>query len=97
MWFLIVLLQLESNASSFSPGRADQYLYPYYRRDMDEGRLTLEEAQEILDAAFIKFNQIVYMRNTDGAAFFAGFPIHPGFPDMELKSSRHEQPASVLP
>lgn len=75
MWFLIVLLQLESNASSFTPGRADQYLYPYYRKDLDEGRMTLEEAQEILDAAFIKFNQIVYMRNTDGAAFFAGFPI----------------------
>ena len=75
MWFLIVLLQLESNASSFSPGRADQYLYPYYRKDIDEGRLTLQEAQELLDAVFIKFNQIVYMRNTDGAAFFAGFPI----------------------
>ncbi len=75
MWFLIVLLQMESNASSFSPGRADQYLYPYFRRDLDEGRATLEELQELLDAVFIKFNQIVYMRNTDGAAFFAGFPI----------------------
>lgn len=75
MWFLIVFLQMESNASSFSPGRADQYLYPYFKKDLDEGRSTLEEMQEILDAVFIKFNQIVYMRNTDGAAFFAGFPI----------------------
>lgn len=75
MWFLMVFLQMESNASSFSPGRADQYLYPYFRRDLDEGRATLSEMQEILDAVFIKFNQIVYMRNTDGAAFFAGFPI----------------------
>lgn len=75
MWFLIVFLQMESNASSFSPGRADQYLYPYFRKDLDEGRSTPEEMQEILDAVFIKFNQIVYMRNTDGAAFFAGFPI----------------------
>ena len=30
LWFLFVLLHLESNASSFSPGRIDQYLYPYY-------------------------------------------------------------------
>ena len=28
-WFLYVILQMESNASSFSPGRMDQYLYPY--------------------------------------------------------------------
>ena len=41
LWFLFVLLQAESNASSFSPGRADQYLYPYYERDIaarDTGR-----------------------------------------------------------
>ncbi len=75
LWFLFVLLQMESNASSFSPGRADQYLYPYFRRDFDSGALALDEAQELVDALFIKFNQIVYMRNTKSAAFFAGFPI----------------------
>ena len=75
LWFLFVLLQMESNASSFSPGRADQYLYPYFRRDFDAGVLTLSEAQELADALFIKFNQIVYLRNTKSAAFFAGFPI----------------------
>lgn len=75
LWFLFVLLQLESNASSFSPGRADQYLYPYFERDMKVGAISLEDAQELIDALFIKFNQIVYMRNTQSAAFFAGFPI----------------------
>ena len=30
VWFLFVILHMESNASSFSPGRLDQYLYPYY-------------------------------------------------------------------
>jgi formate C-acetyltransferase len=75
LWFLMVLLEMESNASSFSPGRADQFLYPYFRRDFDRGILSYESAQELLDLLFIKFNQIVYMRNTEGAAFFAGFPI----------------------
>ena len=75
LWFLFVLLELESNASSFSPGRADQYLYPYYKAGIEDGSLTPESAQELLDAMFIKFNQIVYMRNTKSAAFFAGFPI----------------------
>ncbi|GHV73220.1 formate C-acetyltransferase [Spirochaetia bacterium] len=75
LWFLMVLLEMESNASSFSPGRADQFLYPYFKHDFDRGLLSYEAAQELLDLMFIKFNQIVYLRNTDGAEFFAGFPI----------------------
>ena len=75
VWFLFVLLQLESNASSFSPGRMDQYLYPYYRRDIDSGVLDLEEALELIEALWLKFNQIVYLRNAGSAKYFAGFPI----------------------
>lgn len=75
MWFLFVILNMESNASSFSPGRADQYLYPYFRADLDKGLITPEDALELTEAVWLKFNQIVYMRNAHSAAFFAGFPI----------------------
>jgi pyruvate formate-lyase/glycerol dehydratase family glycyl radical enzyme len=75
VWFLFVILQMESNASSFSPGRLDQYLYPYFIDDLESGRLELNEAIELMDALFIKFNQIVYMRNKNSAEYFAGFPI----------------------
>ena len=75
VWFLYVLLHLESNASSFSPGRMDQYLYPYYRADLEAGRLDLAGALELVEALWLKFNQIVYLRNSHSAAFFAGFPI----------------------
>jgi len=75
LWFLFVLLQAESNASSFSPGRMDQYLYPYLKEDLDSGRLKLEEAQILLEHLWLSFNKIVYMRNTEGARYFAGFPI----------------------
>lgn len=75
VWFLFVLLQLESNASSFSPGRMDQYLYPYFRRDLEAGNIDAAEALEIIEALYVKFNQIVYMRNSSGATYFAGFPI----------------------
>jgi pyruvate formate-lyase/glycerol dehydratase family glycyl radical enzyme len=75
VWFLFVILQMESNASSFSPGRLDQYLYPFFIDDLESGRLELNEAIELLDALFIKFNQIVYMRNKNSAEYFAGFPI----------------------
>lgn len=75
VWFLFVTLQMESNASSFSPGRLDQYLQPYLIEDLESGVLTLAEAQELLDALWLKFNQIVYMRNASSAQYFAGFPI----------------------
>ena len=74
VWFLFVILQMESNASSFSPGRLDQYLYLFYKQDLKSGRIDSEKAIELLDALFIKFNQVVYMRNTHSAKYFAGFP-----------------------
>ncbi|GHV80726.1 formate C-acetyltransferase [Spirochaetia bacterium] len=74
-WFLFVVLHLESNASSFSPGRMDAWLYPYYQKDIDAGRLDQQEALEIIECLWIKFNEIVYMRNRHSAKYFAGFPI----------------------
>jgi len=75
LWFLYVILQMESNASSFSPGRADQYLYPYYRRDIDQVLISQQDSLELIEALWLKFNQIVYLRNSHSAKYFAGFPI----------------------
>ena len=74
VWFLFVLLHLESNASSFSPGRMDQTLLPYYEESVAEG-MTEEEALELTECLWLKFNQVVYLRNEMGARYFAGFPI----------------------
>lgn len=75
IWFLMVVLHMESNASSFSPGRLDRILYPYYQADMEKGILDEEKALEIVECLWLKFNQIVYMRNAHSAKYFAGFPI----------------------
>jgi len=75
LWFLFVILHMESNASSFSPGRMDQYMYPYYQKDIEAGRITQQDALEILECLWLKFNQIVYLRNQNSAKYFAGFPI----------------------
>lgn len=75
LWFLFVVLHMESNASSFSPGRMDQYLYPYYQKDIEKGIISKQEALEILECLWLKFNQIVYFRNQHSAKYFAGFPI----------------------
>jgi formate C-acetyltransferase len=75
VWFLFVLLQIESNASSFSPGRFDQYMLPYLERDLESGKLTLAQAQELLEYLWLKFNEIVLLRSSSSARYFAGFPI----------------------
>jgi formate C-acetyltransferase len=75
VWFLLVLLQIESNASSFSLGRLDQYLLPYLERDLDSGALSLAEAQELLEYLWLKCNEIVLLRSSSSARYFAGFPI----------------------
>ena len=74
VWFLYVILQMEGNASSFSPGRMDQYLYPHYLYSRERG-MTLEDALEITECLWLKFNQLVYLRNSNSARYFAGFPI----------------------
>lgn len=75
LWFLFVILHMESNASSFSPGRIDSFLYPYYKKDKKLGKLDDQRALEIVESLWLKFNEIVYMRNSHSAKFFAGFPI----------------------
>ncbi len=75
VWFLFVLLQIESNASSFSPGRFDQYMPPYLERDLASGWLTLPQAQELLEYLWLKFSEIVLLRSSKSARYFAGFPI----------------------
>lgn len=74
LWFLFAILHMESNASSFSPGRLDMVLEPYYRASADEG-MGDDRALELIECLFIKFNQIVYMRSAGSAKYFAGFPI----------------------
>ncbi len=75
IWFLMTILHMESNASSFSPGRLDRILWPYYQADVEQGILDRERALEIIECLWLKFNQIVYMRNAHSAKYFAGFPI----------------------
>jgi len=75
LWVLFVVLHTESNASSFSPGRLDVALRPYYEAGVADGTLSPERALELIECLFLKFNQIVYLRNAHSAKYFAGFPI----------------------
>ena len=58
-WFLYTLLS--SGGELIPLGRLDQYLFPYYQRDVEQGFLTREEAREILGSFLVKFNErIIY-------------------------------------
>ncbi len=72
-WFVQLLLQVESSGHSISPGRFDRYMYPYYKRDIDSGRITREEAQELLDCIWVKLNDINKVRDAASADGFAGY------------------------
>jgi len=71
-WFVQQLLQIESSGHSISPGRFDQYMYPYYKKDLDSGKLTREFAQELMDCIWVKLNDLNKCRDKDSAEGFAG-------------------------
>ncbi len=74
-WFVQMLLQTESSGHSISPGRFDQYMYPYYKKDIENGSITKEFAQELIDCLWIKLNDLSKVRDKDSAAGFAGYSM----------------------
>lgn len=74
-WFVQMLLQVESSGHSISPGRFDQYMYPYYKKDLDEGKITREEAQELMDCIWVKLNDLNKVRDAASAEGFAGYSL----------------------
>ena len=74
-WFVQQLLQVESSGHSISPGRFDQYMYPYYKEDIDKGVITREAAQELLDCIWVKLNDLNKVRDAASAEGFAGYSL----------------------
>lgn len=66
---------MEQNAASYNPGRLDQYLWPYYKADIEAGRITPETAQELLDCLWIKFSETCLFQDAVTAEFAAGYPM----------------------
>ncbi|MDJ0784112.1 MAG: pyruvate formate lyase family protein [Desulfosarcinaceae bacterium] len=66
---------MEQNAASYNLGRIDQYLYPYYQADIDAGRITPEEAQELLDCAWIKLAEPCLFQDEVTAEYANGYTM----------------------
>ena len=95
-WFVHLVLQIESNGHSISPGRFDQVRFsvPWYRRDLDSGRLTRAEARELLENLWIKMNELMKLRDKTGSKAFGGYPLFQnlivGGVDREGKDAANE-------
>ena len=74
-WFVQQLLQIESSGHSISPGRFDQYMYPYYQKDMESGKITREFVQELMDCIWVKLNDLNKCRDAASAEGFAGYSL----------------------
>ena len=74
-WFVQMLLQTESSGHSISPGRFDQYMYPYYEADLEKGVITREFAQELIDCIWVKLNDLNKVRDAASAEGFAGYSL----------------------
>ena len=70
-----MILQVESSGHSESPGRFDQYMYPYYKKDMEQGIITREFAQELMDCIWVKLNDLNKCRDAASAEGFAGYSL----------------------
>lgn len=73
VWFVQVGRVIAENAVAFNLGRFDQYMYPYYQRDLQRGILTPECAQELIECLWIKLSEWVWAISTNTAKYFAGY------------------------
>jgi pyruvate formate-lyase/glycerol dehydratase family glycyl radical enzyme len=72
-WFVQIIPQIEANGYSITPGRFDQYMYPYLEKDLKEGNLKIDDALELLECLWLKFNEIIRVDDKDAAAINAGY------------------------
>lgn len=76
VWFIQLILQIESNGHSLSYGRFDQYMYPYLKSDLEKGNITEAKAVELLTNLWIKTLTINKVRSQAHTFSSAGSPLY---------------------
>lgn len=74
LWFIQIALHQENYDMGISFGRGDQYLYPYYKRDIEMGILKEKDALELLGCFWVKATDHVAFTPSTGSLFFGGTP-----------------------
>ncbi|MFC1915554.1 glycyl radical protein [Chloroflexota bacterium] len=76
LWFVHLIIQIESNGHAIGFGRLDQLLYPYYERDIRDGRRTREQALELIECLFIKSCEPNKLRPWEYTRRLSGYPMY---------------------
>ena len=73
VWTIESLLPVEENQTGMSIGRVDQYMYPYYKADLESGRMNNFQAFELAGCMLIKMSEMMWITSEGGSKFFAGY------------------------
>ena len=74
-YFYQICIFMEQNAAAYNPGRMDQYMWPYYKADLDAGRITPDQAQELIDCVWVKFSEPCVFQDALTARYSSGYPM----------------------
>jgi pyruvate-formate lyase len=72
VWFVHLTIQLETNGHSIGLGRFDQYMFPFYQKDLESGGVTKTECVELIQCLWMKITELIKVRDSFNAQAFAG-------------------------
>ena len=75
VWMVQLVLQIESQGHGVSLGRFDQYMYPYYRKSVEQGT-SVQEIYELIEAFYVKLNEVNKVRDGVASKAFGGYPMY---------------------
>jgi formate C-acetyltransferase len=73
VWTIESLLVVEENQTGMSIGRVDQYMYPFFKADLEAGRMTEYEAFDLAGCMLVKMSEMMWITSEEGAKYFAGY------------------------
>ncbi|WP_371379416.1 pyruvate formate lyase family protein [Sporomusa aerivorans] len=79
MWFAYLVIMIEGMGPGNGFGRVDQYLYPFYKKDIDEGEITDAEVIELIELLYVKCNGLIIIYPSKAVRFFAGLSTGANF------------------
>ena len=72
-WFVQLGGIISENPLALNPGRFDQYIYPYYKADLDAGKIDYDTALELVECLWLKYSEWAWTISANTADFFAGY------------------------
>lgn len=73
VWTIESLLPMEENQTGMSIGRVDQYMYEFFKADLESGRMSEYEAFDLAGCMLIKMSEMMWLTSEEGSKFFAGY------------------------